>query len=151
MDFVNRLNTWTNFSQKKIHKWPNHQPLRKCKLKPQWGTSLVVQWLRICLPMQGTWVRSLVQEDPTCCGATKPIHHNFWACALEPTSHNYWVCAPQLLKPAPSRARVLQLLSLHAATTEAHMPRARAPQQEKPPQLEKAHVQQPRPNATKNK
>ena len=26
------------------------------------GTSLVVQWLRICLPMQGTQVRSLVQE-----------------------------------------------------------------------------------------
>ena len=28
-------------------------------------TSLVVQWLRICLP-QGTWVWSLVQEDSTC-------------------------------------------------------------------------------------
>ena len=40
-------------------------------------TSLVVQWLRICLPMQGTWVRSLVQEDPTCCGATKPVRHNY--------------------------------------------------------------------------
>ena len=26
------------------------------KLQP--GTSLVVQWLRICLPMQGTWVPS---------------------------------------------------------------------------------------------
>ena len=26
------------------------------------GTSLVVQWLRICLPMQGTRVRSLVWE-----------------------------------------------------------------------------------------
>ena len=22
----------------------------------KWGASLVVQWLRICLPMQGTWV-----------------------------------------------------------------------------------------------
>ena len=29
------------------------------------GTSLVAQWLRIRLPMQGTWVPSLVQEDPT--------------------------------------------------------------------------------------
>ena len=27
--------------------------------------SLVVQWLRIHLPMQGTWVQSLVQEDLT--------------------------------------------------------------------------------------
>ena len=34
--------------------------------------SLVVQWLRICLPMQGTWVRALVWEDPTCRGATRP-------------------------------------------------------------------------------
>ena len=41
------------------------------------GTSLVVQWLRICLPMQGTRVPSLVQEDPTCCRATKPVHHNY--------------------------------------------------------------------------
>ena len=30
--------------------------------KPCGGTSLVVQWLRICLPMQVTWVRSLVRE-----------------------------------------------------------------------------------------
>ena len=26
-------------------------------------TFLVVQWIGICLPMQGTWVRSLGQED----------------------------------------------------------------------------------------
>ena len=30
-------------------------------------------WLRIGLPMQETWVWSLVgEEDPTCCGVTKP-------------------------------------------------------------------------------
>ena len=44
---------------------------------PQEGASLVVQWLRICLPMQETWVRALVQEDPTCRGATKPMRHNY--------------------------------------------------------------------------
>ena len=38
-------------------------------------TSLVVQWLRIRLPMEGTWVRALAQEDPTCRGATKPVCH----------------------------------------------------------------------------
>ena len=38
--------------------------------------SLVAQWLRICLPMQGTRVRALVWEDPTCCGATGPVSHN---------------------------------------------------------------------------
>ena len=39
--------------------------------------SLVAQWLRICLPVQGTWVRALVQEDPTCRGATKPARRNY--------------------------------------------------------------------------
>ena len=64
------------------------------KMKSFWA-SLVAQWLRIRLPMQGTQVQSLVQEDPTCRGATEPMCHT---------------------------------------TTEAHAPRARAPQQEKPPQ-----------------
>ena len=79
--------------------------------------------------------------------------HNYWACALEPTSHNYWAHEPQLLSP-------------RATTTEADAPRACAPQQEKPPQweahtakksnpcspqLEKARMQQWRPNTTKNK
>ena len=53
------------------------------------GTSLVAQWLGIRLPMQGTQVRALVWEDPTCHGATKPMRYNYRACALEPTSHNY--------------------------------------------------------------
>ncbi|KAJ8793326.1 hypothetical protein J1605_000321 [Eschrichtius robustus] len=43
----------------------------------QIGTSLVVQSLRICLPMQGTRVRALVREVPTCRGATKPVRHNY--------------------------------------------------------------------------
>ena len=34
----------------------------------------MVQWLQIHLPMQGTWVRSLVWEDPTCCRATKHLN-----------------------------------------------------------------------------
>ena len=32
-----------------------------------------------------TQVQSLVQEDPTCFGATKPLYHNYWSLrALEP-------------------------------------------------------------------
>ena len=93
--------------------------------------------------MQGTQVRSLVQEDPTCFGATKPVHRSYWACTLEPASHNYWARIPLLLKPVHSRARMPQLLSLRAATTEACVPRAHAPQQEKPPQWE-AHAPQAR-------
>ena len=73
---------------------------------------------------------------------------------------------PQLLS-LRSRAREPQLLSPRATATEAHVPRARAPQQEKPlqweacvpqqrvaprsPQLEKACAQQRGPNAAKNK
>ena len=54
--------------------------------------SLVVQWLRICLPMQGTQVRALVWEDPTCHGATRPMSHNCQACASG-------ACAPQQERP----------------------------------------------------
>ena len=104
--------------------------------KEKKGTCLVAQWLRIHLPMQGTMVRSLVWEDPTCHGATKPVLHNYWACTLEPASHNYWAHTRQLLKPTHSRAHVPQLLSPHAATTDACTPRACAPQQKKPPQWE---------------
>ena len=42
---------------------------------------LVVQWLRIHLLVQGTWVQSLVGEDPTCHGATKPMCHNYFSCS----------------------------------------------------------------------
>ena len=72
----------------------------------------MAQWLGIRLPVQGTRVRALVRDDPTGRGATKPMHHNYQACALEPVE-------PQLLRPC-------------ATTTEAHVPRARALQQEKP-------------------
>ena len=41
----------------------------------------------------GGW--SLMREDPTCLGATKPRHHNYWACAHEP--RGAW--EPQLLRP----------------------------------------------------
>ena len=38
-------------------------------------TSLVVQWLRICLLMQGTWIQSLIQKESTSYGASKLAHH----------------------------------------------------------------------------
>ena len=39
--------------------------------------SLLIQWLRICLAMQGTPVQSLVWEDSTCRGATQPVYPNY--------------------------------------------------------------------------
>ena len=126
------------------------------------GTSLVAQWLRIRLPMQGTWVWTLVREDPTCCRAIKPVHHNYWAWALKPMSHNYWspwattteTHVPQLLKPmchnywslctqnpCPATREAPAMRSPHTATKSS--PRSR--------QLEKARAQQRRPNRAKKK
>ena len=55
--------------------WSHHARLMRL-FKDEYGTSLVVQGLRIRLPMQGTQVRALVRDDPTCCGATKPVRHS---------------------------------------------------------------------------
>ena len=56
----------------------SHLPLQQKRIKYLGiGASLVAQWLRICLPMQGTRVQALVWEDPTCRGATRPVSHNY--------------------------------------------------------------------------
>ena len=86
------------------NKWAKNRSSQRAGMKQSQecveGTSLVAQWLRIRLPMQGTRVWALVREDPTCRGATKPVCHNYWACCtLELASHNYWARVPQLLKP----------------------------------------------------
>ena len=88
--------------------------------------SLVAQWLRVCLPIQGTRVRALVWEDPTCHGATGPVSHNCWACASG-------ACAPQ------REAAIVRGLR----TAMKSGPRL--------PQLEKALAQKQRPNTAKNK
>ena len=85
--------------------------------------SLVAQWLRIRLPMQGTRVRALIWEDPTCRGATRPVSHNS-----------------------------LRVWSLCSATGEAAMMRGpRTAMKSGPhlPQLEKALAQKQRPNTAK--
>ena len=86
------------------------------------GASLVAQWLGICLPMQGTRVRALVWEDPTCRGAAGPV------------SHNYWACAPQQEEAAIVRG-----------------PRTAVKGGPRLPQLEKALAQRRGPNTAINK
>ena len=66
--------------------------------KKKGGASLVAQWLGVCLLVQGTWVRTLVWEDPTCRGAAGPVSHNCWACASG-------ACAPQWEGPRWWEAR----------------------------------------------
>ena len=87
--------------------------IKNVQSKQKQGASLVAQWLRICLPMQGTWAQALVWEDPTCHRATKPMRHNYWACALEPMSHNYWAHTPQILKPMRPEPMLCNKRSYH--------------------------------------
>ena len=84
------------FKKLKIHLYPD--PLSPTTTTTKSSTSLVAQWLRVCLPMQGTRVRALVWEDPTCCGAIRPVSHNYWACASG-------ACAPQQERPWQWEAR----------------------------------------------
>ena len=58
------------------------ESIKKKKVKEK-GTSLVVQWLGICLPMQRTQVRSLVPEDFTGCAGQL----NDSACTCSAASH----------------------------------------------------------------
>ena len=74
------------------------------------------------LPWWSSGWESLVWEDPTCGGATKPMCPHYSACALMPMSHNYWAHAtysPALRREKPSQqkahtlqSRVQPLLSL---------------------------------------
>ena len=97
----------------------------------------VLMRLPICLPMQGSGVWSLVQEDPTCHRATTPMHLNSWVCALGPLN--------------------CQVLSPRAAATEASWQektsQLEATMKSSPslPQSEEACTEQWSPSADKNK
>ena len=74
-------------------------------------TSLVVQWLAICLPMPGTWVWSLIWEDSTCLGTTEHVCHSPEPARCEPVLCNekppQWEAGVlQLQKPKQQRPRV---------------------------------------------
>ena len=45
----------------------------------------------------GDTVQSVILQDPTRRGATRPVNHNYWACALESGGHNYW--SPRATEP----------------------------------------------------
>ena len=101
-------------------------------------TSPVVQWLGICLPMQGTQIQSLLQEDYTCGWATNPMCHNYW-----PALQSLWdtLLKPSHLEPCSVTREVTIKRSLHAARKSSHCSW----------QPEKAHTQQWRPITAKKK
>ena len=96
------------------------------KLKMDLWTSLVGQWIRICLPVQGTWVWSLLQEweDFTCRGATKSTNST-----MESVCHNCWspsACGLHTATTAPAccnQSRHLEPAVCNERTRwEAHAP-----------------------------
>ena len=52
------------------------------------GTSLVAQWLRICLPMQGTRVEALSGKIPHAAEQLSPCATTAEPVCLEPMLHN---------------------------------------------------------------
>ena len=83
--------------------------IKLCEMKYTYGTwnkdpcrtSLVAQGIRICLPMRGTQVQSLVREGSTWRvwwgkgGATEPVFHSYWGDMLqllEPTCRGPVLC-----------------------------------------------------------
>ena len=60
--------------------------------------SLMLQWLRVHLPVQGTRVWSLIQEGTTCRETIKPMRHNQRASKpqlLSPRGTTAEACAPE--------------------------------------------------------
>ena len=105
--------------------------------KTEKRTSLVVQWLGVCLPIQGTQVQSPVQEDSLCHRATKPMHCNYWAWALARRCHSYR--SSHALEPGHN------YWIARTATTEAWVLQHWDLQQEKPPQWGAWYCSQSRP------
>ena len=66
----------------------------------------MVQWLRICFPKEGTWVRSPVWEDSTWYGATKPVLRNKRSHRNKKPMHPHLESSPHLpqLEKSPRTA-----------------------------------------------
>ena len=108
--------------------------------EPKLETNQMSTNSRTHLPMQETRIQSLIQEDPTCPGATKPVRHNYWACALEPTSHNHW--SRHTLQPALEEKPP----QWEARTRQATRQEPHSPQREKSPHSNEDPVQPKRKN-----
>ena len=88
-----------------FNKWCWENWTATCK-RMKLGASLVAQWLRVRLPMQGTRVRDPVREDPTCRGAAEPVSHGRWACA---SGQQWEACIPQK-KPTTTKKNLGQMI-----------------------------------------
>ena len=70
-EICNRSVKWGKNDRREPSKRPNEDGKRPLMRLPE--TSLVVQWLRLLLPIQEVWVQSLVRElRSTCLAAKRP-------------------------------------------------------------------------------
>ena len=109
---------WDNPKRTTVTRTNQTLSFGKFEYEPQEGIhdSLVVQWLRVHLPMQETWfnpwsgkIPHAVEQLSLCTTSTEPVHHKYWAHApqvlspcttsTEPVHHKYWARVLQLLKP----------------------------------------------------
>ena len=65
--------------------------------------------------MQETQVQSLIQEDPTCHGVTKPVCHSFFF-FFSGTQHAWHTCANPLLEQQPKYRMAYIFVPAIAAT-----------------------------------
>ena len=85
----------------------------------------MVQWIRICLPLQGTQVPSLVREDSTRRGAAElqSLSPSPGACELQLLKPECpGACAPQQERPPQREAHTQLERSLHKATAQSEDP-----------------------------
>ena len=136
--FTAALFTITTTMQPKCPKCPSTREWIK---KMWYRTSLVGQWMNICLPKQETWVRSLIWEDSTGLRATKPSGHKYWACTL------------QLLKLGGLRAYVpiTEPTCLKPVLHNERSPCTATKSSPHSPQIEKGWTQQRWPSTAANK
>ena len=81
----------------------------------------MVQWLRICLPMQGTRIQPLVWEELMCHGVRKPVYHDYRA----------WVLQLSAWSPCSTMEETSGMRGPHAATRQKPKTATRTP----PPKL----------------
>ena len=70
---------------------PSRLMLANCNFKSRIQDFLCGPVGKNLLANAGAQFQSLVREDPTCCGATKPMSHNYWAHSF----CNYWARDPR--------------------------------------------------------
>ena len=98
------LNSWflVLFYLQDFHFWKEN--LKKIIIKSWRGLSWWLRGKESTCQCRRHGFQPWLGKTPTCCGTTKPVHHSYWACALEPENCNYWAHMLQLSKPGCPRA-----------------------------------------------